>query len=191
MNQEHEETYEAPPAARRPAPPAAFPAVPHDPRRRSPFLASLLSLGPGLGQVYCGYYQRGFAHALVVGTLITLMAGGYLGPLLPLAGVFLAFFWIYNVIDAGRRAMLINEALDGRTNLELPDDFQPPGLRGSVAGGTAIAVLGVVLLFHTLLDYSLDWVEEWWPAALIAFGLYLVYKARQDKPRPAGSSDED
>jgi len=189
MSQEHEESYEPTPAPRRPAPPYA--AAAHDPRRRSPFLASLLSVGPGLGQVYCGYYQRGFAHALVVATIITLMAGDFVGPLLPLSGIFLGFFWIYNIIDAGRRAMLINEALDGRTNLELPDDFQPPGLRGSVAGGVAIAGLGVVLLFHTLLDYSLEWVEEWWPAALIAFGVYLVYKARQEQAKPeAGGEGE-
>ena len=71
--------------------------------RRS--LALVLSAMPGLGQVYVGYYQRGFVHALVVGSLITLLNKG-IGPLAPLAGLFLAFVWMYNLVDAGRLSVV-------------------------------------------------------------------------------------
>ena len=37
-----------------------------DPRSKSPALAAILSMMPGLGQVYIGYYQRGFVHILVI-----------------------------------------------------------------------------------------------------------------------------
>src|SRR5207247_139430 len=44
-----------------------------DTRSKSPALAAVLSMMPGLGQVYVGYYQRGFVHAAVVATLVTLL----------------------------------------------------------------------------------------------------------------------
>lgn len=163
------------------APAGHYSAVARDPRQKSPFLAGLLSAIPGLGQVYVGYYQRGFVHALVVATLISLLAAEALGPLTPLASVFMAFFWLYNIVDAGRRASLYNQALAGMAEIDLPEDFKAPGFRGSVAGGVAIAVLGLILLLHTRFGISLDWVEEWWPAALILGGVYLVWKAWQDR----------
>jgi hypothetical protein len=147
-----------------------------DPRRKSPLFATFLSAMPGLGQVYVGYYQRGFINAVVVGTLIALLTSN-LGPLTPLAALFLAFFWLYNVVDAGRRALLYNEALAGRSGIELPEDFKTPGLHGSIPGGLAVVAVGGVLLSHTRFGLPLDWLNEWWPAALILFGVYLVARS--------------
>lgn len=178
-----------PRAAQRPAPAQPYPA-PSDPRQKSPFLACLLSAMPGLGQVYVGYYQRGFIHAFVVAGIIALLAAEALGPLIPLGSIFLGFFWLYNIVDAGRRASLYNQALAGVSDMELPEDFKAPGFRGSVVGGIAIAATGIVLLLHTRFDVSLDWLEEWWPAALVLFGAYLVWKAWQDRPKAAASGDE-
>jgi TM2 domain-containing membrane protein YozV len=172
---------EAPPAA----PYVSLPAmsVTGDPRRKSPFAASILSAMPGLGQIYVGYYQRGFVHAIVVGTLITLLAED-IGPLTPLAAVFLAFFWLYNIVDAGRRALLYNEALAGRSGIELPEDFKTPALGGSIPGGLAIMAVGGVLLSNTLFGVPLDWVGDWWPAALILFGVYLVARSTMSRSSP-------
>jgi hypothetical protein len=153
-----------------------------DPRRKSPLFASALSIMPGLGQVYVGYYQRGFIHAIVVSCLIAILTTE-LGPLTPLVALFLAFFWLYNIVDAGRRGMLFNEALAGRTGIELPQDFATPGLRGSIPGGLAVAVVGGVLLAHTRFGMPLDWVREWWPAALVFFGVYLVGRAIMDRSK--------
>jgi TM2 domain-containing membrane protein YozV len=177
------------PAASYSPPPAPVGLYHEDPRRKKPFLAGILSAMPGLGQIYVGYYQRGFAHALIVASIISLLAadvhngGRVLGPLVPLAGVFLAFFWLYNIIDAARRAMLFNLALAGGDPIELPQDFQAFGLRGSIVGGAVFIGLGVLLLSNTLLDVSLEWLSEWWPAALILFGGYLVFKAIQEKSK--------
>ena len=182
------------PTASAPPPQPAVLAV-NDPRRKSPFLACLLSAMPGLGQVYTGYYQRGFAHAIIVAVIIAFLAGNQVGPLTPLAALFLAFFWLYNIVDAGRRAALFNEVLAGRTGVELPEDIKMPGMGGSVVGGITIALIGFILLLQTRFDVSLDWLEEWWPMALIAFGGYLVYKAREEKAAAhkaaASSWDED
>ncbi len=156
-------------------------ASPSDSRRKSPFLASVLSAMPGVGQVYVGYYQRGFIHAIVFAVCVSILASDSTGPLTPLFAIFMAFFWLYNVVDAGRRAALYNYALEGGTAMELPDDFQFAGLRGSVVGGAALVVVGSVLLANTRFGMSLEWIEYWWPAAIIGFGAYLVYRAVKEK----------
>jgi hypothetical protein len=152
-----------------------------DSRHKSPFLAVVLSLMPGLGQVYVGYYQRGFIHAIVAAIVVSLLAAESLGSLIPLAAIFLSFFWFYNMIDAGRRATLYNHALAGGTEIDLPDDFQVPGFRGTLAGGATLVVLGLVLLGHTRFGISLAWVEQWWPLAIVGFGAFLAYKGIQEK----------
>ena len=168
-----------------PAPPAATP-VPalspalNDPRRKKPFLATVLSAVPGLGQVYVGYYKQGFTNAITVALLISFLTLG-ITPLMPLAGIFLGFFWLYNIVDAGRRASLYNQALAGGGDIELPDSFQAPSLGGSLAGGIALIAVGFVLLSNTLFGVSLEWIESWWPVALVGLGGWLVYKARQDE----------
>ena len=158
-----------------------------DPRRKSPLFAAFLSAMPGLGQVYVGYYQRGFIHALVVSSLVAIL-NVEIGPVTPLAALFLAFFWLYNIVDAGRRAMLYNEALAGRTGIELPEDFKTPALQGSIPGGLAIVVVGGVLLSHTVFGVSLEWVNDWWPAALILFGVYLVARSVMAGPQPKAAA---
>lgn len=155
-----------------------------DPRRKLPLLALVLSAMPGLGQVYVGYYQRGFVHAVVVGAMLALL-GTEIGPLTPLAALFLAFFWLYNIVDAGRRALLYNEALAGRAGIDLPEDFKAPALGGSIPGGLAVIAVGGVLLSNTLFGVPLDWIRDWWPAALIAFGVYLVGRSVMSPAVPA------
>ncbi len=190
-------TPEGPPgASRQSAAPQAAWAQPvahaSDPRRKYPILACILSLMPGLGQVYVGYYSRGFINAITVGSIIAVLNSGGVGvegappaesPLTPLLGVFLAFFWLYNIIDAGRRAALYNYALAGIGNVELPDDFTKTGVGGSILGGAALVVFGLVAISHTLFGVSLDWLRYWWPLAPVAFGIYLIAKAISDRSK--------
>ena len=56
-----------------------------------------------------------------------------------------------------------------------------PGLGGSLAGGATLIVIGLILLSHTQFGASLEWLENWWPVAVIGFGGYLVFKAMQEK----------
>lgn len=172
--------------------PAQPAPVAKDPLRRSPFVAAALSIMPGLGQVYLGYYQLGFVNAIVICVLLTLLASQSLGSLVPLASVFMAFFWLYNIVDAGRRALLVNESLTGRaTSLELPKDFASPGMRGSVMGGAVLVAIGLVLLSRTLWGLSLEWVEDWWPAAIVLFGGYLIFKAKSDPTSSSSAAPEE
>ena len=153
--------------------PSAF-----DPRAKSPVLACFLSLFPGLGQIYVGHYQRGFLHGITFAGLIAFLSSfsdKEFSPLIPLFAIFLAFFYLYNVIDAGRCAALYNEMLQGGSLADLPKD-ELPGARGSLVGGVGMILGGFVLLMHTRMDWSLEWVEHWWPAAFILIGCWLLYK---------------
>jgi len=161
----------------------------YDPRAKSPMLAGVLSLMPGLGQIYVGYYQRGFVHVLVVASIISMMVNEVMPALLPLFGFFLAFFWLYNIIDAGRRAGLYNLALSGTDPMALPNDFQMPATRGSVAGGVALIGIGLILLLHTRFDISLDWLRYWWPLAPVLFGAWLVFKGVANGTKRAEGAD--
>jgi TM2 domain-containing membrane protein YozV len=156
------------------------PYHPFDPRRKSPFLASFLSLMPGLGQIYVGYYQAGFIHPLVVATIIVLLSQHGTGNVAPFLGFFLAFFWLYNIIDAGRRAAYYNQILEGNDAVGLPKGFLAPG-GGSLTGGMFLIIIGGMLLANTALDISMEWVEDWWPLVPILFGVYLVVKAAKEK----------
>jgi len=67
-----------------------------------------------------------------------------------------------------------------------------PALGSSIPGGLAIVAVGGVLLSHTVFGVSLDWVNDWWPVALILFGIYLVARSvmarSETKPAPSALS---
>ena len=158
-----------------------------DPRRKSTFIAGVLSLMPGLGQVYVGYYKRGFTNVLIAGSVFTfLLASEGATPLNPLGIMFLMFFELYNIIDASRCATMYNLALDGVEQMLLPDDMSEgvfSGIRGSFLGGTVLIVFGIIALTNTAMGFSLEWLEEWWPVAPLMLGVYLVYKAYEDSQK--------
>ena len=171
----------ADPSGRRP--PAPGWEAPLNPglRRKSPVLAALLSGMPGLGQIYVGYYQKGFSHALVVAVLIALLSSGVFREIEPLLGFFMAFFWMYNVIDASRMASLYNEVMSGMGPEDLRQKFVIAGRNGSILGGLVLTVFGFLFLLNRIAGLPLDWLKDWWPAVPLAFGVYLLYKGIQDR----------
>jgi hypothetical protein len=146
-----------------------------DPRRKSPVLALVLSAMPGVGQIYVGYYQQGFTNAIIVASLIALLSSNTVHGAEPLFGIFLAFYWLFNVVDAWRRATFYNNALAGIGPATLPEEFAVTSGRGTLAGGVALVLVGVVALSNTLFGLPLDWLEKWWPLALVAGGVWLAY----------------
>ena len=184
------QTYEGRPYGRTPEP-AAPPAQPmvrrdyiDDPRRKSPVLALVLSIMPGVGQVYVGFYQQGFTNALIVAALIALLSTHMSRGAEPLFGMFLAFFWFYNVVDAWRRAVFYNNALAGIGPAALPEEFSIGRGQGSLVGGVALIIVGLVLLSNTLLSLPLDWLDQWWPVAFLIIGGWLVYPTIMKRAKP-------
>jgi hypothetical protein len=173
-------TPQAPPAPATYGPRPA--AQMRDARTKSPALAAAFSALPGLGQIYVGYYPRGFVHIAVVAGIISILASthGY-RPYIPLLAFFLAFFWLYNMIDAARLASLYNRALSGGREPDLPEGFELPGMGGSIFGGSVLIVAAFVVLLHTRFGVRLDWLGDWWPVFPMLFGAWLVFKAVKDR----------
>jgi len=38
-----------------------------------------------------------------------------------------------------------------------------------------LVIFGLILFGHTMYSLSLDWLEQWWPVAIIGLGAYLIY----------------
>jgi len=148
-------------------------------RRKSPAIATIFSCMPGMGQVYVGYYQQGFLSAVIAFAGIAMLASGFSDGMRPFIAPLLAFFWIFQMIDANRRAHHFNRAMDGLTSEEVPEGFKLPSAGGTVFGGAVMIIVGVLFILDLNFDVSLSWIKEWWPLVMIAFGANLIYKARQ------------
>ena len=171
-------------------PPGARPDFYRDPRYKSPVMAGLLSLMPGLGQVFLGYTRLGFYHAAAAASLICLMSSNRLGVLEPGVGIFLAFFWLYNLVDAYRRALLLNEAISRMETPEVPDGFGAVSFGGRLAVGVLLILVGLLALLNLRFNLSLAWLEQWWPAGLVALGIYLVGRAIKDRTAQAEATGD-
>ncbi|HJV48073.1 MAG TPA: hypothetical protein VJ549_02240 [Geothrix sp.] len=171
-------------------PPAARPDYFRDPRYKSPIVAAILSAMPGLGQVFLGYTRLGFMHAGTVAVLVCLMSSNRLGMLEPAVGIFMAFFWLYNMVDAYRRAVLLNEAISRLETPELPDGFGAVSFGGRLALGVGLIFVGLLALLNLRFNLSLAWLDQWWPAGLVLLGLYLVVRAVRDRRVKAESGQD-
>lgn len=166
-----------------PPPPVASPA--EFPWRKSPRLAALLSLFPGMGNVYNGLYLRGFVFFLIVASLIAIIVRGH-----GLATVAMAFFWIFNLIDAYRQATLINYGYAQDLGLmDLPR--VPKAKQGGLAAGVLLMVIGLFAFLDRFFIIDLDWLFELWPLALVAIGLWLIWGSVKDRVRERLTRDRE
>src|SRR5208337_2560404 len=136
----------------------------------------------GVGAVYTGQYAKGLAHLAI---FVLLIAGcnasdqGHSEALGIICGLGIAFFYVYQIIDAVRSAKAIQMAQP------VPDPF---GLAATFGGGTKIEtskvpmgaivliLLGVLFLLNTLglTEYGLD---RYWPLILIFMGGWMFARA--------------
>jgi TM2 domain-containing membrane protein YozV len=159
-----------------PPPRGGYSTIPPD--HKSVGGAALLSCFPGLGQVYAGYPRRGIQIALTVAGLIMILNAGGLYMIHPFAGIMLAFAWCFNIIDAARCARIYNQIADGASADQLTSELPLPLRFGGRGGGIFLVGLGGFLLLVTLFDFSLAFLEEWWPAGLIGLGLWMIRRER-------------
>jgi len=144
----------------------------------NPALAGILAIFPGVGAVYNGQYAKGLAH-LVVFVLLVIGANAADSEHSEALGIFcglgIAFFVIYQIIDAVRSARAIQMAQPA------PDPFGLAATFGSGAkletnkipiGAIVLILVGVLFLLHTmgLTEFGLD---RFWPLILIFLGGWL------------------
>lgn len=149
-------------------------------KQKSPLVATLLSCMPGLGQIYVGYYQQGFINMFVVAGTITTLASSFMRGAEPFLGIFLSFFWIFQMIDANRRAHHYNRVMAGLGGEDVPNGFSMPTTKGSMLGGAVLIIIGILFIMDLNFDVSMQWVENWWPLILVLVGVNLIFKARKN-----------
>lgn len=168
-----------------PAPPAVSGS---SPTYKRPWLSLILSAMPGLGNIYNGLYLRGVLFFVIIGSLIALVARGY-----DLLGFAIAFFWLFNAIDAYRQATLINYGAAQDLGVGDLPELPKAGQGGYLAGGT-LFLIGLIAMFEMYLPaVDIDWILELWPFGLMALGAWVVWrtvKERQEEDDSATGDDE-
>jgi len=130
----------------------------------------------GVGAVYCSQYAKGLAHLLVFAMLC--FASGHAGQWGWIFGISIAFFYVYQIIDAVRTAHALQAGQPAPDPFGLGQAFSM-GEKGESKNIPAVAViligLGVLFLLHTMnvFEFGLD---RFWPLILIFFGGWMLAK---------------
>lgn len=169
-----------------PAPNSWNQVNPSHPLVKNPFVAGMLSIFPGLGNIYNGLYLRGVAFFVAFASCIGMLDndGG------PVFGLALAFTYIFNVVDAVRQASLINLGLSS----DPAATYRPTPL--TAGGGTALAGLmlfglGLLALLDRWFHIDLTWLADAWPLVPMALGAWLLAAAWRDRSGKAAPSSDD
>ena len=160
-------------------PPAPTSALPAPLATKKPALAALLSLFPGLGNIYNGLYLRGLTFFLIFFTMlgIVVTSDGENAFFFVPAMIFFGFF---GMIDAYRQAVLINYGYQQDLGiLDLPRRPRPG--QGGIAAGVILLLIGTYALLEQYVDIDLDWLFDLWPLAAIALGAWLIWGTIRDR----------
>jgi hypothetical protein len=171
------------------APPAMTPNVPSS--GPNPALAGILAgfFPFGVGAVYCGQYAKGLAHLVTFTLLVWGESVVNNEGLNTVLGLGIAFFYVWQIIDAVRTAKAVQMGQPPPDPFGLAQAFgaepaQPeqtmPAAQGTDIPGparipTAAVVLiglGVLFLLQTAGVFEFGW-DRLWPFFLIGLGIWM------------------
>ena len=137
----------------------------------------------GVGAVYCSQYAKGLAHLIIFAMLI--FASDHAGSWDALFGMGIAFFYVYQIIDAVRTARALQEGLPAPDPLGLAQTFSLGDKfdAGKVPVGAIVLIgLGGLFLLHTMgiMESGLD---RFWPLLLIFLGGWMFYRNHERSRR--------
>ena len=140
----------------------------------SPGLAFMLGFIPGVGAIYNGQYVKGLIHVVIMGLLIAIVGSEETAPLQPLFGMMIAVWVFYMAFEAYHTAKKrqLGEPVDEFSSI-VPRHGQPS--RFPLAPTVLIAV-GLIFLLHNLDIVRIGQMLRYWPVALIALGVYMLYE---------------
>jgi hypothetical protein len=154
--------------------PTAFSPAPGVNSGASPGLAFLLGLIPGVGAIYNGQYAKGIVHVLIFGLLISVESSGHAEGLEALVGMLIGVFYFYMAFEAyhtARKRMMGHPVDEFSSLIQLrPEAGKVPIIPVALIG------LGALFLLMNLGLLDLDKVLKFWPAALIALGIWMLYE---------------
>ncbi|MGA2390655.1 MAG: DUF5668 domain-containing protein [Candidatus Sulfotelmatobacter sp.] len=131
----------------------------------------------GVGAVYCSQYAKGLAHLVIFGLLV--FGSDHAGSWDALFGIGIAFFYVYQIIDAVRTAHAIqaNQPPPDPFGLAQSFSFGEKSEPKNVPGVAIILIgLGVLFLLHTMNIWEFG-MDRLWPLILIGLGVWMF--ARQ------------
>jgi Domain of unknown function (DUF5668)/B-box zinc finger len=171
------------PAAGFVAPPAVYPPVGTIPRPVSgsgpnPAVAGILAgfFPFGVGAVYCSQYAKGLAHLLIFVMLI--FASDHAGNWDWIFGLGIAFFYVYQIIDAVRTARALQEGQPAPDPMGLGQTFSMGEKfdAGKVPVGAIVLIgLGLLFLLHTMRIFETG-LDRLWPLILVFLGAWMFYR---------------
>ena len=146
----------------------------------NPALAGILAgfFPFGVGAVYTGQYAKGLAHLAIFGLLIAGCNVGNGHLLSVICGLGIAFFVVYQIIDAVRSARALQMGLPAPDPYGLAQTFTVSDKIDTSkipAGAVVLILIGVALLLHTLGVFEVS-VGRFWPLILIALGGWLLFR---------------
>jgi hypothetical protein len=174
-----------PPPPTAPEPPSPYtasqpPPLPDSDSHVVPPLAFLLGFIPGVGAIYNGQYAKGLVHVVIFGSIISILSTGAARGFEPLFGLLIPTFVFYLAFEAYHTAKKRREgqAVDEFSGLV---QSSPQGGAGSgrsrfPAAPLLLIAFGVLFLLDNLEILKIGRLLRYWPALLIALGLYLLYE---------------
>jgi TM2 domain-containing membrane protein YozV len=151
---------------------APVPVAPTPPK--NPWLALILSMFPGLGQVYNG--QPAKAFVFFFSWVAAIYGSAEISPF-PFAFL-IPFVYFYNLVDAYRSAAAINARALGGLPEPADETFESP------LWGGGLLVLGLLLLLNNLGWIRLADFARYWPIILIVAGAAFLYGSVQRRRDP-------
>jgi len=151
----------------------------------SPGLAFLLGLIPGVGAIYNGQYVKGLIHVVVLGILIGIVSSQDTADnLQPLFGMMIAVWVFYMAFEAYHTAKKrqLGQPVDEFSSI-VPRRGEPS--KFPLAPVVLIAA-GLLFLLNNLDIIRFGQLLRYWPIALIALGVYLLYERLAVSERRGG-----
>ena len=172
-----QQTGESHPSALYPPVPPAPAASPRSPFEKTPLLAALFSLIPGVGNIYNGLYLRGLSFAVLCFGLLLVGATKEEPTFIPA----IIFCWLFNIIDAYRQATFINYGYP-RGRRKAPAFPEENGAAGGMVLGIAIFLVGTYgLLTHVFPTFDIQEIFQYWYLGFLGFGAWLVFKTVKER----------
>jgi hypothetical protein len=142
----------------------------------------------GVGAVYCSQYAKGLGHLLIFALLIFGANNGrQYGWVF---GIAIAFFYVYQIMDAVRTAHAIQAGQPAPDPLGISQAFggvQRLESSKVPVGAVVLIGLGVLFLLHTMgfMEYGF---ERFWPLIVIFLGAWMFYRnwERSNQGCPCG-----
>jgi len=166
-----------PPLGTPPGAPAAMPTRPATSGPNPAVAGILAGFFPfGVGAVYCSQYAKGLAHLLIF--IMLVFGADHAGRWDFVFGIGIAFFYVYQIIDAVRTAKALQEGQPAPDPMGLTQTFSM-GERfdsGKLPVGAVVLIgLGILFLLHTMgiMEYGF---ERYWPLILIFLGVWMFYR---------------